>query len=574
MLAQETSGLRILVADDQRVNQLILESFLRKEGHTVIVAANGAEAIDLFRAEKPDLVLMDIRMPVVDGLDAARAINQDAGPLRPPIIFLTAVTDQETMIEGLHLADDFIGKPIDLSVLRAKLRATIRLVQSQRLLRSQARRIERLNDAMHQESEIAAYVLGRVLAHTEQPDGDFLNYRVVPSAMFSGDMVLARRTPAGRLHLLLADAVGHGLPAAINILPLFFPFDGMSRKGCTIGTIARELNRRVRDLLPGDRFVATTLVSIDVGHGDLEIWNGGNPPALVFDADGNICSRVDSMQMALGLNDDDAALFVPRRVQCGVGEQLLICSDGIWENPAFAGERPEWRIMDVLGGRPPQQQLELLIQTAIDAGQTDDLSAVIVTGSAGGGARPAGAQRRGKHGQGAGSRLSLQFGPGTLGQADTVAAVLDMAESLALVEQFPDLPAVLQELFANALDYGVLELDGRHKYRSAADYLAYDALRRERLALLEEGFVMVDIEPDFLDGQRVLRLNVADSGMGFDWAACLATSAPPDAPEAGLGLQLAKRLAARLGFNRQGSEAIALIAPRAVASPSRAEDAS
>ncbi|MBK9349475.1 MAG: SpoIIE family protein phosphatase [Sulfuritalea sp.] len=139
----------------------------------------------------------------------------------------------------------------------------------------------------------------------ELPDGRDLQYRVVPSAVFSGDMVLARRTPAGRLHLLLADAVGHGLPAAINILPLFFPFDGMSRKGCTLATVARELNRRVRDLLPIDRFVAATLVSVDTASGVFEIWNGGNPrhccstpragePAHRFHADGAGAQRRQS----------------------------------------------------------------------------------------------------------------------------------------------------------------------------------------------------------------------------------------------------------------------------------------
>jgi CheY-like chemotaxis protein len=430
------SGIRILVADDQRVNQLILEAFLRKEGHTVLVANNGAEAVEMHRTEHPDLVLMDIMMPELDGLEAARRIAANGGAMRTPLLFLTAINDQQTMIEGLGLGDDFIAKPIDLAILRAKLRAFIRVVQGQRMLREQQQHIERLIDDMRRESEVAAHVMERVLEHTEKPDPDYLQYRVQPSAMFSGDMVLARRTPGGRLHLLLADAVGHGLPAAINILPLFFPFDGMARKGCSLATVARELNRRVRDLLPIDRFIAATLVSIDFASNSFEIWNGGNPPALVLADDGAVIERIDSMQLALGLNDDNPALFEPRHVRCGSRQQLLLCSDGIWENPAFsAGGDAGAAIAALMAATAPRATHRRLVSRRARcrpvgrpfrrAGYRQDVC-------------PAAGPCRLRRAQ---TRLvrvvSLQFGPEALRRTDAVASVLDMAGSLGLVDSFP-----------------------------------------------------------------------------------------------------------------------------------------
>ena len=132
MTSLPDTGLKILVADDSRVIQRMLEIFLRNEGHTVLVAGDGGEAVELHRREHPNLVLLDIVMPVMDGLEAARRINAAADDKRTPILFLTGMRDQQTMLEGLELGDDFITKPIDLTILGAKLRAFIRLVQTQR----------------------------------------------------------------------------------------------------------------------------------------------------------------------------------------------------------------------------------------------------------------------------------------------------------------------------------------------------------------------------------------------------------------------------------------------------------
>lgn len=550
------NGIKILVADDSLIIQRMLAIFLRKEGHTVLVAGDGAEAVEAHRREHPDLVLMDIVMPVMDGLEAARRIKAETGDNRTPILFLTGMHDRRTMLEGLELGEDFITKPIDVVILGAKLRAFIRLVQVQRMLRLQQQRIELLNGEMQHENEVAAFVLGRVLAQTEPPDGRSLQYRVVPSALFSGDLILARRTPGGRLHVLLADAVGHGLPAAINILPLFFPFDGMSRKGLPLATVARELNRRVRDLLPVDRFIAATLVSIDVDAGYIDVWVGGNPPAFLVRSDGRIASRVNSMQMALGLNDDDALLFEPCRIHYSAGDQLILFSDGIWENPAFAGDDPAERMESLLAATPPAARMDALTDVAVAAGQFDDVAVAVLT-----------PQESGARGWSndietlrlSTSRLSLRLGVEELRQVDIVDEVLSMARVLGFVAHFPNLPLVFAELFANALEFGVLDLSPELKHSSGADNPGYREERRRRLDMLAEGFIAVEMEPDVVEGKQMLRLMLSDSGKGFDGHGPEHAAAAADNVIAGHGLTLVRRLTARLSYGNRGSEVIALI---------------
>ncbi len=550
------SGIKVLVADDQKSNRHILEVFLRREGHTVIVAGDGAQAVALHRQERPDLVLMDVMMPVMDGLEAARLINAESGEIHTPILFLSMLNDRQTMLDGLELADDFISKPINFGLLRAKLRAFIRQVQVHRTLRVQQRRIELYNDEMRRESEVASFILNRVLAHTEAPNQHSLQYRVVPSALFSGDVVFARRTPSGRLHVMLADAVGHGLPAAINILPLFFPFDGMSRKGYPISTVARELNRRIRDLLPVDRFVAATLVSIDAAAGVVEVWNGGNPPTLLVRADGRIAERVDSMQMALGINEDDPELFATQRLSFSAGEQLILFSDGIWENSAFAGEDPAKPIEALLSATPAMERMDALVAAAIAAGQGDDLSTVVLTQPeiAARRERPAGAPARMPT-----DRLALQLGVESLRSAGIVDEILAMAGALGFVAHFPNLPSIFSELFANALEHGILNLPTANKYRSSEGYLDFFEEKRRRLDLLADGFIAVEMALDSVGGEPALRLIVSDSGSGFKPGDLPAGVQADGAGADQRGLRLVSSMALHLSHNKQGNEAIVLV---------------
>ena len=87
--------LSILIAEDGAADRMLLAAIVRRQGHRVTTAANGAEAISLFERERPQLVLMDALMPVMDGFEAAQQIKRLAGNELVPIIFLTSLTENE-----------------------------------------------------------------------------------------------------------------------------------------------------------------------------------------------------------------------------------------------------------------------------------------------------------------------------------------------------------------------------------------------------------------------------------------------------------------------------------------------
>jgi DNA-binding response OmpR family regulator len=115
---------KILIADDEQHILETVAAYLRQEGYQVVTARNGSEAVYSFRHEQPDLVILDVMMPEMDGWQAARLIRKDSSV---PLLFLTARIDDADQITGLELgADEYIAKPFSPRVVVAKVRALLR----------------------------------------------------------------------------------------------------------------------------------------------------------------------------------------------------------------------------------------------------------------------------------------------------------------------------------------------------------------------------------------------------------------------------------------------------------------
>jgi CheY-like chemotaxis protein/anti-sigma regulatory factor (Ser/Thr protein kinase) len=120
---------KILVVDDQPINVQLLKRKLEREGLAVVAAYTGVEAIDLVEREKPDLILLDVMMPDMDGIEVCQRLQSQEGTRSIPIIFITARTTKESKLEGLGVgAVDYITKPIDLDETLARVQTQLRFV--------------------------------------------------------------------------------------------------------------------------------------------------------------------------------------------------------------------------------------------------------------------------------------------------------------------------------------------------------------------------------------------------------------------------------------------------------------
>ena len=147
----DTRIVKVLVAEDEPVSRHRLQAFLSKWGYTVLMAADGAEALKMLRREGPKLVVLDRVMPHVDGLAVCRAIRK--GPPEPYIyvILLTAQDDHQEMMEGFEAgADDYITKPFQVPELEARVRTGARIValQEQLIDAREQLRVEASHDAL------------------------------------------------------------------------------------------------------------------------------------------------------------------------------------------------------------------------------------------------------------------------------------------------------------------------------------------------------------------------------------------------------------------------------------------
>lgn len=538
--------LSILIAEDNAADRMLLSTIVSRQGHRVLTASNGREALDLFEQERPQLVLMDALMPVMDGFEAARRIKQMAGEALVPIIFLTSLTEGEALVRCLEAGgDDFLAKPYNRVILEAKINAMDRLRRLQDTVLQQRDLIAKHNGYLLNEQRVAKAVFDKV-AHSGCLDAPNIRYLQSPYALFNGDLLLATFKPSGGMHVLLGDFTGHGLPAAIGAMPLAEVFYGMTAKGYSLAEILREMNAKLKRILPVGMFCCATVLNLSFQRGVVEVWSGGLPDGYLQRAGSGERIPLVSRHLPLGIQDvasfDDKYEVYPMEV----GDRIVLLSDGVLEarnsEDQLFGEE---RLLEVFAANRKPERLFAEIQQALirfSGEQQDDVSLVevgMVEGSTL--SRPpltvVGSGQNSPQDWSA----SFEFRGETLRSFNPLPFLLQLLlEVQGLRAQGGAIYSVLAELYSNALEHGVLGLDSALK-SDAEGFAEYYRQRRIRLAKLSEGYVRFHLQllPEAGGGRLVVR--VEDSGPGFDGQAILERQLRVDRL-CGRGLALVRQL--------------------------------
>lgn len=333
-----------LVVDDLEANRKILQGLLGLEGYRTITAVNGEQAIQVYSESQPDIIFMDVMMPVMDGYQATARIKELAGTLFVPVIFLTALSESEALVKCIEAGgDDFLSKPFKQEILRAKIHAMQRIRDLSRTVAEQHRKIEKQHQFLLKEQFIAEQIYSRAIT------GDNLASPHIQSllramSVFSGDLLLTANCPDGRMHILLGDFTGHGLSAAVGVLPTAEVFRAMTAKGFSAPDILAAINFKLNKLLPTGMFMAACFVVIEKDMRSVSVWNAGMPEVLILEALGPgapesaIKHRVASQYLALGILKQADLEPAPANIAIAEGDRILLCSDGVTEANNAGGE--------------------------------------------------------------------------------------------------------------------------------------------------------------------------------------------------------------------------------------------
>lgn len=553
--------MRILLVDADPAARAETAAQLRGLGLDVEEAVDGEAALETCARERIDLVVTELELPDISGYALTRVLRKRAFPSWQPVIVLTHSGEEAAMLEALDAgADAFIRKPIADRSLHARLRPIMRALMQQRESEESARELARRHEAEEEEKRLAQHLMSRLI-NADQLNDPALQHWVAPAQTLSGDLVAAARTPGGVLHVLLADGTGHGLAASLNVLPITAPFYRMTERGFGIGAIARELNAKLREMMPADRFVAATLAAVDFREHLVQVWNGGNPMFYLLGPAGSAECVFNSTHLPLGLAGDDDFDEAVESCAFVAGSQLVLFSDGLAEAENAEGSVfGEERLARLLTDTPPAVRMQRVKETLADhlagASAHDDISMVLVSCDNGGKPRverAAPAPHAARH---AGAwRIALRLGAAELRHMDVVPALLATLQNFESARPHGGaLFIILSELFNNALDHGVLGLSSALKH-GAGGMDHYLEERARRLRALASGSVEIEIEQREKSGHECLLIVCRDSGPGFDYKNVGADDGSGARTAFGRGLTLVRSLCDSLEFAERGNEA-------------------
>ncbi len=326
---------KILVVDDNEMNRDALSRRLNRLGYEICEAESGHRALAMIEENRFDLILLDILMPGLSGLEVLQLLRQVHSPSQLPIILATALSESEDVVRGLSMgANDYITKPIDFPIVKAR-------VETQLALKLATKNLEVANDRM-QRSLNAAFAVQQAGLPNRLPElGGFrFDWRFEPCDELAGDGLHVREFGNRWVSICLWDVSGHGVPAALLSVSIAHILNDTQAGSVRLHNeedapfaAPRNVIQRLNELFPMERtehFVTMIYGVLDTHSGSFIYSSAGHCNPI------HLSAKSDSLEpplsgLPIGLGYADTEGYDERTIELSKGDRLYLYSDGMVE---------------------------------------------------------------------------------------------------------------------------------------------------------------------------------------------------------------------------------------------------
>ncbi len=547
--------IKLLVVDDDSVNRIVLKGLLIKYGFDVLIAENGKQSIEIFREVEPDLILMDIMMPEMSGYEAVEIIRKESGTNFTPIMFLTALTDEDALVKCIEAGgNDFLSKPYSPVILKARIDALLRTRNLYVEKQKQNEILGRKEEETARDLDIAERVLSKI---TDEKSFDVTNihYHLSPMEQLNGDIIIVAHKPDGGQIYLLGDFTGHGLGAAIGGMIVFDVFRTMAAKGFSITRIISEINRKLREVLPTGRFLAAGLVELDAEHTVASVWNGGLPDIYLRRNETGKILKFPSTHLPLGVLDSHGLELKPDTIKINHHDQFFLYSDGVIEAENREGTFFKDKNLEICLTEYVSKDIFSNILLSIEKFcdgclQRDDLSLLEIFCDPD--STDLKEQKSIKKAMLPAVSWSLDYivEANAIRETEVVPYLVQMIVDVQGLQHYQKpLYLILTELYSNALEHGLLDLDSMLKH-SSEGFEKYYSDRKKALEELSEGSITFNLkhEPHCQGGKLTIRISHDGNGFDFEATQTLLEDFDENKTQHGRGIKLVESLTERLNY--------------------------
>jgi serine phosphatase RsbU (regulator of sigma subunit) len=314
----------ILIVDDNPANVEILQMRLMANNYDVITATDGEMGLTIAREKLPDLILLDIMMPKMDGFEVCRKLKGD--PVLPfmPIILVTAKTESKDVVAGLEAGgDEYLTKPVDHAALVARVKSMLRIKSLHDTVLEQSTQLK-------MQLKTATKIQTLFWPEIPEPEAGGHIWAVsIPASYVGGDLYDVIKLSDGSLLAYVADVSDKGVPAALIMAALSSKIRSESRMHNDIDQLLSSINNSMYNLISEEGFFATiVLVRYWPKSGKMQLALGGHLQPLWIAKDGlGDMPQLNGVSLGITAN----ANFEKKEITLSQGESILLYSDGLIE---------------------------------------------------------------------------------------------------------------------------------------------------------------------------------------------------------------------------------------------------